>query len=1129
MNPSFKSLLATLNPKQLEAVETIFGPVLVIAWPGSGKTQLLAARIANILTETDALPSNILCLTFTENAARNMRDRLAKMIGPDAYRVAIHTFHSFGNEILNRYKYHFRDYEDASTIDDIMASRILDDILTELPWNDPYKPRMRASDTIRDILTSIANLKKWGITPSLFRSILIENTHALELLSPLLNRTFERIDTLGQKKEEKSQKIQLFQEFTNEVLQLNVNEKIGGYDSYIKTVQLGLETAWESYEGDNSTKFLTAWKEAWTEKSYKNERIWKESGKLEKQQSLANIYESYQKKLEELGYIDFSDMILRAIELVEQDAGIQANLAEQYQFILIDEYQDTNEAQMRLVQSILSVSLDSPNIFAVGDDDQSIYKFQWANIKNIRDFHESWNDTKLIILETNYRSKQEIISHSRSVIKSEMSDISKIFPGSEKKFEAATGAGGVVRKHIFENSITETTWIVDDIQRKIASGIPPESIAIITKKNKSLEAIAKWLLDRHIPVTMSRTESIFENELIRLILTILDYLYSLEKVQEAGELLVDILSHPCWEIPRLELWKVSRDIYHARKDETKSWIYQLSQSEIPEIRDAVNFLKELSNMSSYTRLEDLIDSITGANSLSLPEDHNEDGSTMQLQIDILGWEKKNYTSPLYDYFFGKLWNHKWIEDIHTQKARFLANIKKLIEHIRNYKGKKPFLALADATELLELIEKFDIRIETSHLIGNEKKAVNLITVHKAKGLEWDHVYVPSVHKREYKLGKITGSNLPKNLPLEADKDEDDDIERLIYTAYTRAKTSLTVTFARIDENERSNDPLPCIELETEDWNEITQVPISEITQSLELDKRILFSLPYLGEEADFLLDRIEKHFVMSATALQNFLNLVDAGPEYFISNNILRFPQAKNIAAAYGSAIHKGLEDFFTDYNSKKTFRKQLLHESFEKSLKKEGFSESIETEWLARGHENLEALYEEIVGKSYGELMLEKDFRTEWGGVFLGDIQITGKIDRIERLSDDTLIITDYKTGGGFDQFDGRGSSYEKLKQWKYRLQLAFYAILFELSPRFRMFPKRQYELFFVEKNASEDRFHRVIEYVHEGEIERTKSLICAVSHCIRTLDFPDISKYEKTIEGIRQFEEDLIQWQNL
>ena len=88
------------------------------------------------------------------------------------------------------------------------------------------------------------------------------------------------------------------------------------------------------------------------------------------------------------------------------------------------------------------------------------------------------------------------------------------------------------------------------------------------------------------------------------------------------------------------------------------------------------------------------------------------------------------------------------------------------------------------------------------------------------------------------------------------------------------------------------------------------------------------------------------------------------------------------------------------------------------------------------------------------------------------------------------------------------------KLKQWKYRLQLAFYAILFELSPRFRMYPARRYELFFIEKNADEDRFHRVTEYIHEGEIERTKALIRAVSKCISTLEFPDISQYEPSIE---------------
>lgn len=114
------------------------------------------------------------------------------------------------------------------------------------------------------------------------------------------------------------------------------------------------------------------------------------------------------------------------------------------------------------------------------------------------------------------------------------------------------------------------------------------------------------------------------------------------------------------------------------------------------------------------------------------------------------------------------------------------------------------------------------------------------------------------------------------------------------------------------------------------------MPLSSLTETLEAEKRELFALPYLGEETAFLRDRIEKIFVMNATALQNFLNVADAGPEYFVSNTLLRFPQAKNIAASYGSAIHKALEDFFIDYMSKKTYEKKILFESFEDYLKKE-------------------------------------------------------------------------------------------------------------------------------------------------------------------------------------------------
>lgn len=1125
---NIQDILKSLNPRQREVVEEIYGPVLVIAWPGSGKTQILGARIANILHETDYMPSNILCLTFTDNAARNMRDRLARMIGQDAYRVAIHTFHSFGNEILARYRYLFREYSDSGTIDAVTASKILDEILTPLPWNDPYKPGLRAWETIQDILGRISDLKKWGITPTLFRMILEMNKRTLDTLTPLLEVYFDRIDVLGQKKDEKIQKIEIFKEMTNIVQQLSENEKIWEFDSLLKTIQIGLDNAWEEYDWESSTKFLTAWKDAWTTKNYAGIRIWKESEKLKKQLSLANIYETYQRRLEEEWLVDFSDMILRAIELVERDPMIQANLAEQYQFILIDEFQDTNEAQMRLVNAILSVDSVKPNIFAVWDDDQSIYKFQWANIKNIRDFHEHYEDTKLIILDTNYRSTTPIIESSRAIIESESSEIANIFPWAIKEFRSYSGEWSPIERYSFDTELHEISFIVEDIAWKIQSWIHPEDIAVIVKKNKSLETIAKWLNSLEIPVSMSKSESIWEDEIIILIRNIFKYLSSLNTNQEQKEILVDIISHPCWNIPRLTLWQISRDIYHARREERKSWIEQLSAHEIPEIRDFGCFLKELSNMSEYTRLEDLTDAITGSSSLVLPDEYNEDARANPLQISLLSGERKSYTSPIYTYFFGQLWNHNGSEnEKYQKKARSLANIKKLTDEIRNYKKQKPFLMLEDALDLISMIEKYDIRIETSHLIGNEKNAVNLITIHKAKWLEWDHVYVPFLTKREYKLGKISGSTLPKNLPLEADKDDDADIWRLVYTGYTRARSSLTVSYSTLSMDERTNESLSCIGSENPDWIQKPDISPLVLSETLEEAGHSIWSFPYEKSEEDFLRDRIEKQFIMSATALQNFLDLTSGGPTHFIANNILRFPGAKNIAGSYGSAMHSALEDFFTDYKNNNSYKKEILFASFEKSLKEEGFEKSVENTWLEKWRENLEALYTELVGKSYGELSLEKDFRTEWGGVWLGDIQLTGKIDRIERLPDDTLIITDYKTGGGFDIFDGKWAEYAKLKQWKYRLQLAFYAVLFELSPRYRMFPKKQFELFFIEKNHDEDRFHRVTEYIHEWEIERTKSLIRAVTECIRTLRFPDMSQYPQTVEWIRMFEEDLLNWQ--
>ena len=1128
----FQDIFTSLNPEQRKAVETIYGPVLVIAWPGSGKTQLLAARIANILKVTDYLPSNILCLTFTENAAKNMRDRLASMIGQDAYRVAIHTFHSFGSEVLNRFRYLTKEFNDAKPIDTIESSRILDTILEQLPWDSPYKPGFRASDTIKEVLWNIGNLKKWWITPSFYRSILEANIIAIGLFNPLISEYWEQIDSLGQKKEEKQRKIELFKLFTEKVQQLSKIEKnIGNYERFETVFLRWLDDAWENYGWDTSTKFMNSWRDTWTQKNYKNIRELKEASKIEAQESLADIFEKYQNTMKEKWLIDFSDMILEAIGLIESNDIVRMSLAETYQFVMIDEFQDTNEAQMRLINGILSVNTENPNIFAVGDDDQSIYKFQWANTKNIRDFHDTYNDTKLIILEKNYRSKKEIIATSRTVIKSELNNIANIFEWAEKKFEAIRETGGRVRNIRFRNELEEFSWIIKDIESQIQSGIKPNEIAVITKKNKTIELIAKWLLEKNIGVNLSKNESILDDELIILIINILKLLNSLDGSyrEEEKERIVAILSYPCFEINRLTLWNISKTIYHSRKDTTRSWVEALANHEDSKLKNIANFLKELTSRARVERLEDIIDYITGANELSLPDDYDDDGTTNPLQITFFNNEKWNYRSPLFNYFFGQLSNHNWWN---IEYSRHLANMRAFIENVRSYKNGKNFLSIQDAIEILNLIEKYDIDIEVSHIIGNEKNAINLITVYKAKWLEWEHVYVPCIHTKEYKSGKFSGSTLPKNLPLEADRDNDEDIERLIYTAFTRAKDSLTATYSEENMNEKSLEPLTCIEVASDNWEELTTIPLTSLTETLEIEKRELFALPYLGEEQDFLRDRIDKLFVMNVTALQNFLNVADAWPEYFVSNSLLRFPQAKNISASYGSAIHKALEDFFSDYKKNNSYQKKILFDVFEKYLKDEWFDSKTEETYLERGKQNLESLYTEITTQSYGELFLEEDFRTAYGGTFLptdttNAIQLTGKIDRIERLPDDSLIITDYKTGGGFDSFDGKWADYAKIKQWKYRLQLAFYAILFELSPRWRMFQNKKYELFFVEKNRDENRFHRVVEYIHDGEIERTKKLIIAVMAKIESLDFPDITKYPKTLDGIRQFEEDLLNWQ--
>lgn len=173
---AFSPAYRNLNTRQKQAVDTIEGPVMVVAGPGTGKTQLLSMRVANILRQTDATANNILCLTFTESAAAAMRQRLLGLMGQDAYKVAIHTFHSFGTEVISNNPEFFYQGAHFRPADELSSYEVLEPLFEALPHKSPLASTMNGEYTaLRDTQWAIANLKKAGLTPDELLKLLDHN------------------------------------------------------------------------------------------------------------------------------------------------------------------------------------------------------------------------------------------------------------------------------------------------------------------------------------------------------------------------------------------------------------------------------------------------------------------------------------------------------------------------------------------------------------------------------------------------------------------------------------------------------------------------------------------------------------------------------------------------------------------------------------------------------------------------------------------------------------------------------------------------------------------------------------------------------------------------------------------
>lgn len=292
------------------------------------------------------------------------------------------------------------------------------------------------------------------------------------------------------------------------------------------------------------------------------------------------------------------------------------------------------------------------------------------------------------------------------------------------------------------------------------------------------------------------------------------------------------------------------------------------------------------------------------------------------------------------------------------------------------------------------------------------------------------------------------------------------------------------------------------------------------------DENLLFSSwkavltpPFIADE-EALLKSLLEEYQMSVTHLNNFLDVTHGGPQTFLEHNLLHFPSAKIPSGAYGSAMHHTIESIYTFLKREGTLPADtMIVDWFEKELKQERLSLQDHTYFLKKGKDALSVYLKEKKDTFELTHKIETDFAHQ--GVILGEARITGKIDKMIPEGD-RIKVVDFKTGKSFSEWE-KGATEEKIKLYKYRRQLIFYKLLVENSRDFGKFTVDEGVLEFLEPDKKGNILELTADITNE-ETSRTKALIEAVYKKIVNLDLPDISKYPQDLNGMRQFEDDLL-----
>lgn len=1100
-----------LNDAQKQAVDAIDGPVMVIAGPGTGKTQLLSMRVANILKKTDALPSNILCLTFTESGQAAMRKRLIELMGPEAYGVAIHTFHSFGSEVINTYSQFFYHGAHFQAADELSSYEILRDIFEKLPHDSSIKSLMNEEFThLRDTQKAISYLKKSGLTPDELLLILDNNQAFIETYEGTLAEVFnDRISkrTLP-KLENVAAKLTSYQDDPL---------KIPTFKPIAQVVTSMVEKAIQTTAESNNTKPLTALKSLLFTKNNSGQLVFKDRLKDEKLRAVAGVYYDYLVAMRDQTLYDFDDMILRVVHAIEVFAQLRYELQERYQYILVDEFQDTNGAQLRLLFNLTNneASDGQPNIMAVGDDDQAIYSFQGAEIGNILAFRETYKDVRLITLTENYRSTKPILELARSVITLGSERLENVIPNLIKEPIAHhTNPKSAVQLSILRSPSKEYQHVIDLVQAELATGTLPQNIAVIGRNHSHLLKVLPYFHNAEVPVAYERRDNVLASPPIVILELLAQVVVALsnQAYDAVDAKLPELLSHPAWGISPSDLWRLGLKAFNNRE----LWL-EIMLATDGQLKDIAQWLLKVAKEAPHQPLELMLDTLLGSHESQVAEFESAEGDDGSFTIG----RTEEYASPIRTYFFKQ-------SALNNQAAKylsFLAALTTLRQRLCEYKPSSQ-LHLDDFIRFLDLHARTGITISSSSEYRESENAVQLMTAHKSKGQEFDSVFI--INLADDIWGTATRGhsrliNFPANLPITPAGETDDERLRLLFVAMTRARNRLFLSSYTV--NERGRESVIAKYLQANNLPEIAinkEITTAEEVKAAEATWHERLILMPKGDMKKLLAPTLEK-YQLSATHLNNFTDITRGGPQTFLLQNLLRFPQGKSIPAIFGLCIHATLQRAHTHLSAtgEKRPLEDILHD-YENLLTKQRISPNDFEHLAQRGSMVLSNFFKSRYDDFRSNQIGEKDFVSQ--GAVVGGVKLSGKIDLIEiDKANKEIIVTDYKTGKPQRTWIGK-TDYQRIKLHKFRQQLMLYKLLVENSRDYGgKYQVNLGVLEFVEPADNKEVVRLELDFKAE-ELERFKQLIAAVWSKIQTLDLPYITKYEPSMKGILQFEDDLI-----